>query len=74
MRYSFWAEAYYRCQREKGKHHNAVVRALAFQWLRILFRCWKDHRAYAESKYLFAVKEKNSLLLQCMTQPLELAD
>jgi transposase len=73
VRYSFWAEAYYRCQREKGKQHNVAIRALAFKWLRILFRCWKDRRPYDEAKYLFALKQKNSPLLQYMTQPLELA-
>ncbi len=43
IRYSFWAKAYYTSQREKGKTHNMAVRALAFKWLRIVYRCWKDH-------------------------------
>ena len=73
IRYSFWAKAYYNQQREKGKTHNVAVRSLAFKWLRILFRCWKDRRAYDESKYLFALKQKNSPLLQYMSKPLDLA-
>jgi transposase len=71
--YSFWAKAYYSQQREKGKTHNAAVRSLAFKWLRILFRCWKDRRPYDEAKYLFALKQKKSPLLQYMSKPLELA-
>jgi hypothetical protein len=39
---SVWARAYYDRQRAKGSGHHAAVRALAFKWIRILFRCWKD--------------------------------
>ena len=35
---SFWAEAYYRSQRDKGCSHQAATRALAFKWTRILYR------------------------------------
>lgn len=59
IRYSFWADAYYRQQREKGPHHVAV-RALAFKWLRILYRCWMGRKAYDETKYLFAVKRRSA--------------
>ena len=38
-----WAAAYYRVQREdKNKSHHAAVRSLAYKWIRIAFRCWKD--------------------------------
>jgi hypothetical protein len=60
IRYSFWADAYYREQREKGKKHQVAVRALAFKWLRILYRCWIDRKAYDETKYLFAVKRRSA--------------
>jgi hypothetical protein len=43
---SVWARAYYRRQRERGKEHHAAVRALAFKWIRIVFRCWQDRVAY----------------------------
>jgi len=58
IRYSFWAQAYYRQQREKGKKHHVAVRALAFKWLRILYRCWTDRKPYDETKYLFALKRR----------------
>src|SRR5262249_47260058 len=35
---SVWARAYYQRQRERGKEHHAAVRALAFKWIRIVFR------------------------------------
>ena len=64
VRYSFWAKAYYCHQASKGKPHNTIIRALAFKWIRILFRCWKTKTAYDESTYLEALKRKGSPLLK----------
>ena len=60
---SFWATAYYRQQRDKGCSHQAAVRALAFKWIRILYRCWKTRTPYDESTYLNALKRRGSPLL-----------
>lgn len=61
---SFWAGAYYRQQREKGSSHQAAVRALAFKWVRILYRCWQTSTPYDESKYLEALRHRGSPLLK----------
>src|SRR3954469_5503366 len=45
-------------QRAKGKPGNTVVRALAFKWIRILFRCWKDRTPYCESTYLQGLERR----------------
>src|SRR5205085_815848 len=47
--HSFWARAFYDSHRAKGSSHNATIRALAFKWIRILFRCWVDRTPYNES-------------------------
>lgn len=60
---SFWAGAYYRQQREKGCSYQAAVRALAFKWIRILYRCWKTRTFYSETLYLQALKRRGSPLL-----------
>ena len=62
-RHSFWAQVYYQQQREKGKAHQAAVRALAFTWIRILYRCWQDRTPYDESVYLQALKRRSAPLL-----------
>jgi transposase len=62
-RHSFWAQVYYQQQREKGKAHQAAVRALAFKWIRILYRCWQKRTPYDESVYLQALKRRNVPLL-----------
>jgi transposase len=58
IKYSFWANVYYQKQRNKGNSHHAAVRALAFKWTRIIFRCWQNNVPYDESTYLLALKKK----------------
>jgi transposase len=63
-RHSFWARAFYQHQRELGKTHQMAVRALAFKWIRILWRCWQDRKPYNETTYLMSLQDKGSPLLQ----------
>lgn len=51
---SDWARLYYQGLREKGKSHQSAIRALAFKWIRIIYRCWKTGTQYDEAKYLLA--------------------
>ena len=44
-----WAHAYYDHQR---KGIMWWVRSLAFKWIRIIFRCWKDGKPYDEEIYM----------------------
>src|ERR1700756_3958030 len=60
--HSQWARSYYQQQRERGKGHHAAVRGLAFKWIRIVFRCWKDRAVYDESRYLTTLAKRNSPL------------
>jgi hypothetical protein len=48
----------------QGASHNATIRALAFKWIRILFRCWMDRTPYDESRYLSALQKRRSPLLK----------
>jgi transposase len=64
IRHSFWAQGYYQQQRDRGKTHQAAVRALAFKWIRILYRCWQDRTLYNESVYLQALNSRGSSLIQ----------
>jgi transposase len=64
---SAWARTYYQQQRDRGKDHHAAVRALAFKWIRILFRCWQDRVAYDENQYLAALAKRGSPLSSVLT-------
>lgn len=66
--HSFWARAFYESHRAKGASHNATIRALAFKWIRILFRCWVDRTPYNESRYLAALQKRQSPLLKFAAQ------
>ncbi len=52
INYSRWAKAYVDMRKARGDRYQEIVRALAFKWQRILFRCWKNHEAYDEERYL----------------------
>jgi len=63
---SVWARTYCQQQRQRGKDHHAVVRALAFKWIRIVFRCWQDRVAYDETRYLRTLATRGSHLNLCL--------
>lgn len=60
---SYWAGEYYRQQREKGSAHQSALRALAFKWIRILYRCWQTRTRYDEATYLKALERRGSPLM-----------
>jgi len=64
IRFSTWARAYYDQQRGRGNDHHAALRALAYKWIRILFRCWKDRTLYDEQKYIEALRRRGSALVK----------
>jgi transposase len=57
-----WAKAYYQQMRDKGVDHHPAVRALAFKWIRIMFRCWQERTPYDEARYQQALKRRGSPL------------
>jgi hypothetical protein len=62
-RHAFWAQVYYQQQRDKGKAHQAAVRALACKWIRILYRCWQARTPDNEAVSLQALKRRSAPLL-----------
>lgn len=65
-RFSPWALAFYQQQKSAGKTHQTAIRALAYKWGRILWRCWQDHTPYDEQKYLTALTRKKSPLIMLL--------
>lgn len=63
-KWSPWSAAFYRQKRQAGCKHHAAVRALAFKWIRIIFRLWKTHSIYDETLYIQQLKKRNSPLVQ----------
>ena len=61
---SFWAQAFYKSCRARGMSHQAALRALAFKWIRILYRCWVERQPYDETRYLMALQKRHAPLLK----------
>jgi transposase len=63
IRFSVWARACYTQFRSRGLQHPAAVRALAYKWIRIMYRCWKDQKPYDEQLHILSLRAKKSPLL-----------
>jgi transposase len=59
VKYSRWAKVFYDQQKKRQKGHSAILRSLAFKWLRILWRCWRDRVPYDETLYLAQLQKRN---------------
>ena len=68
IRPSFWAQVSYQQPRDKGKAHQAAVRARAFQWIRILSRCWQERTPYDAAIYLQALHRRGASLSQTLAK------
>jgi transposase len=68
IRHSIWARAYYQMQRDRGKRHQAAIRALAFTWIRIIFACWQTHQPYDELRYMKALQQRHAPLLDDLSK------
>jgi transposase len=62
LKKSLWARAYYERRRQQGGSHHGAIRALAYKWIRILYRCWKDRTPYDEQVYLRSLQRHHSPL------------
>jgi hypothetical protein len=69
IRHSLWARAFYQMHKAAQKTHWVIIRALAFKWIRILFRCWQERTPYDEIRYLKSLQKSSSPLLQFLAQP-----
>jgi transposase len=67
VRYCDWARAYYAHQKERQKPHHVIMRGLAFKWLRVLWRCWRDRALYDDQRYLALLKTHNPAYLANLT-------
>jgi transposase len=60
VHYSAWAAVFYERMRAEGKAHHAILRALAFRWVRVLWKCWQTRIPYDEGRYLEQLRMRKS--------------
>ena len=61
-----WRRGCSKFVRQRGLKHHAAVRALAYKWIRIFFRCWIDRVHYDEELYYQSLQRSNSPLVALM--------
>jgi transposase len=61
INYCQWARNYFEYYTAKGKTFHTVIRALAYKWVRILWKCWQERTPYNEDKYMEALKNRGSI-------------
>jgi transposase len=54
IQFSAWARQDYLAYRAKGNTHQAAIRRIAYKWIRIIYRCWKNRTPYDEATYMAA--------------------
>jgi transposase len=63
-----WARQYYDHHRNTNKKdHHTAIRALAYKWIRIFYRCWRDRVPYSDQRYTEALQRQGRTILA--TQP-----
>jgi len=67
-KHCLWARAYYVQCREKGKGHHQAVRSLAYKWIRIIYKCWKEQVPYDDGHYMSMLKKRGSNLIKLIAE------
>jgi transposase len=67
-KHCLWARAYYVQAREKGKGHLQAVRSLAYKWIRIIYKCWKEQKPYDDGHYMSMLKKRGSNLIKLIAE------
>lgn len=67
-KWSPWSKAYYRLQQSKGMQRHAILRKLAYKWIRILFRVWKTRTPFDEARYVASLSQKCPEILEFFKQ------
>lgn len=59
-----WSKAFYDMWKAKGMKRHAILRKLAYKWIRVLFRCWKTSTPYNPERYETILKLKSPEIIQ----------
>jgi transposase len=70
---SAWAKAFYGELKARGKKHHVAVRALAFKWMRILYRCWQDRKPYSEELHLARLAKRRNTQVQKLVRAVQIS-
>lgn len=61
-----WAQLLYQHLVLKGKSRWMAIRIIAFKWIRILWRCWKNNTLYDETRYVRSLQKRGLKLYESL--------
>ena len=64
IRSSIWAHEFYYHKKALNMPHYCILRALAYKWIRIMYKCWKTRTPYSEKTYLENLGKRQSAWFQ----------
>lgn len=62
--YCSWAAGFHAMKKSQGMGENAILRALAFKWIRIMYVCWEKQVPYDDQAYVLMLQKRNSPCLK----------
>ena len=62
-----WSKAYYKLQQSKGMKRHAILRKLAYRWIRILFSVWQTRTPFDQNRYIQCLLAKNPEIRSFLT-------
>ena len=54
---------YYDQLKARGAKTYTARRALAYKWIRIIYRCWQNNEVYDEARYIQTLTQRKSPLI-----------
>ena len=64
-----WSKAYYQLWKAKGMQRHAILRKLAYKWIRILFCCWKNRTMYDQNRYIASLLRNSPEIAELLPKP-----
>ena len=52
---------------ERDDYHQAV-RSLAYKWIRVIYKCWKERIPYDDGHYMSMLKKRGSNLMKLIAE------
>ena len=66
IQYCAWARVLATHLRQKGWTAFRIYRVIAFKWIRIMWRCWKDGIEYNEANYVAGLQRAGVKLYESL--------
>jgi transposase len=67
-KHSRWARAFVRYHQSRDKSFHTIIRMLAYKWIKILTRAWRNRELYDEERYLQCLIHRGSPICKYLSE------